>query len=210
MKGSGNLDIIQFDEIESTSAAAKEMVRAGKTAPFCLVAGRQTGGVGRYGRKFWSPVGGVYMTLVLCDTDFKYKFGTGYIAVCLVNVIKRLMADKKQTSDVEIKWVNDINIDCKKVAGILVEKVGRCFVIGIGVNLKCKEQVPDDLKDRIGFLNVGISKKDLIDKIIKEITTLKIDDEEIRRQYLLCCKDVDINLDGSRNMPDGRVLVSDC
>ena len=211
MKGLENLDIIQFEEINSTNVKAKEMVRAGKCAPFCLVADRQTAGVGRYGREFWSPKGGVYMTLVLRAEDFGYKFGTGYVAVCLVNVINQVMKDDRQRpADITIKWVNDVNVDGKKVAGILVEKIADCFVIGIGVNMVVTGEVPEELKDRIGFLDLQVSKDDFVDQVIKEITTSKIDDDEVRRQYKVYCKGVDINIDGSQNMEGGRVLISDC
>lgn len=201
------MDIIHFKETDSTNKAAKRLLETGKKPPFCLIADSQTGGIGRHGRNFWSPLGGLYMTLVLSGKDFNYKFGTGFVAVCVADVIKRY-TDREIT----IKWVNDINAVGRKVAGILVEKTSGCFVIGIGINLKQTEATPAELQSRVGFLNTAIDKNMLADELIKEITKRKKSDEEVLEQYKKYCDlpdfGIDINIDGSLNTADGRRVTN--
>ena len=156
MRGSGNLDIIHYEEIESTNKTAKEMLRAGHIAPFCIVADTQTGGVGRAGKTFWSPRGGLYMTAVLHESHFEQEIITSIVAERLAGLLR--FASKGVT----IKGVNDIMLDGKKVAGILVEKVKDCFIIGIGINIKPQE-VPKELEGIVGFLGGKVE----IDEIIK-------------------------------------------
>ena len=177
------MEIIKYEEVESTNKLAKEMVREGKVAPFCLVAGRQTSGVGNYGKKFWSPRGGLYMSLVLPEKDFRYRFGTGFVAVRLMELIK----------GARIKWVNDILVDGKKVAGILVEKVAGHFVIGIGINLFQTEDVPEELVGVVGFLGYDIDVRD----VVNVITKTKLSDENVRELYTKY-SGTPISLDGSK------------
>ena len=154
-KGSGNLDIVHYESIGSTNVTAKQMVRDGKPAPFCLVAKTQTDGVGRFGRKFYSPVGGLYMTVVLPASAFDCDVITTIIAKRLVKLIP----------GGTVKPINDILIDGKKVAGILVEKVKDTFVIGIGINLRQTAPVPEGLN--MGFVNADIDINVLLDYLVK-------------------------------------------
>jgi biotin-(acetyl-CoA carboxylase) ligase len=154
------------------------------------------------------------MSLVLAEKDFEYAFRTGFVAVCLVNVIKR-HTDKK----VEIKWVNDIRIDGKKVAGILVEKVGGNFIIGIGANLKTPTvEVPAEIKDIFGAIGIDTAPEVFVRELVTEIITLKLSATEVHKQYLNYCKIIGttraegevthMQLDGSLDVRDenGEVI----
>lgn len=185
------MEIIKYDTISSTNLLAKEFLKSGKkAAPFCIVADKQTGGYGQAGRPYYCPHGGLYMSLIISKEDFPYKFAAGFAAVCVAGVISRFVTDGRKTT---IKWVNDINLDNRKVGGVLIEKVGSCVIIGIGINLFQTEDVPSDLKDRIGFVSVEISPHDIINKIIET----KLTDEQVLAEYKKYC-DVDgLNVDGS-------------
>ncbi len=107
---------------------------------YVLIASAQTEGVGRYGRKFFSPDGsGVYFS-VLLKPDGAVENVTNLtvaMAVAVCHAVEKLTGKK-----CEIKWVNDVLIDGKKVCGILSEGVYDsekaafgAVVVGVGINL---------------------------------------------------------------------------
>lgn len=162
-------------EIDSTNNRAKALAAEG--APHgTLVCGRtQTGGRGRFGRKFHSPEGsGIYISFVLrpkLPVDRAVMI-TSMTAVAVARAIERL-ADV----EVQIKWVNDLYIDGKKVCGILCE-AGVDFesgqleyaVVGIGVNT-ARMEFPAELANIATSVGNAcgrdISKNELIAEICK-------------------------------------------
>ncbi len=146
-------EIYEYDSLESTNTLLFERAKQGEKDKTVIVARHQTGGRGRRGKSFFSPNGtGLYMSLLTrkalsLDT---INYLTPAVAVAVAKAIESV-ADKK----CGIKWVNDIYIEGKKVAGILTEtkydfKKGElCFaVIGIGINLTVpKGDFPDELKN---------------------------------------------------------------
>jgi BirA family biotin operon repressor/biotin-[acetyl-CoA-carboxylase] ligase len=105
-----------FDTTDSTNTRAKE----DKTLSLGMICARaQTAGRGRQGHSFYSPADtGLYMTAVLPITPMQaYEFSlTAAAAVACVRAISKLC---KKTP--LIKWVNDLYIGGKKIAGILTE-----------------------------------------------------------------------------------------
>jgi BirA family biotin operon repressor/biotin-[acetyl-CoA-carboxylase] ligase len=102
-----------------------------------IVAARMTNSKGRFRRAWHAPAGGLWLTVVLADTllpDFSrlYPLAAG-IACC-----ETLRDHNLQAS---IKWVNDIHVGMKKIAGILAETEndpagGDTYVLlGIGINV---------------------------------------------------------------------------
>ena len=143
------IPVTWLKETDSTQSAAKAALLAGAlTAPHLVVAERQTAGRGRLGRNFFSPQGGLYMTLVLerppLDT-LHLITPAAAVAVC------RAIAE---TCGIEcgIKWVNDLEVDGKKVCGILTEAVGEHIFIGIGINLWPEDSFPDELEPHAATL----------------------------------------------------------
>lgn len=100
-----------------------------------IIARRQIKGRGRYGRSFFSPLGGLYYSFVLPESSqLKLALYTPLLAVA---VRQSLEAVTKLSC--QIKWVNDLYLQRKKVAGIICERVHRqgqaAFVVcGIGIN----------------------------------------------------------------------------
>ncbi len=127
-----------FGTVTSTNTVAKNTALAGAAEGTAIFADTQTAGRGRLGRSFVSEKGGVYMSFVLrpqnppADT----LFITVAAAVAAARAIESV-CDRK----CEIKWVNDIYIDGKKVCGILTEgefsPSGELdfAVLGVGINL---------------------------------------------------------------------------
>ncbi len=149
---------IELHELEctgSTNALLLEMARGGAPIGTVVWAHRQEEGRGRLGRSFSSPVGGVYISMLVPSPSDPKDIGFALTAKAGV-AVKRAIRD---VCGVEcgIKWVNDIVLDGLKVCGILAQMVaregGNVVVVGIGVNyatpLSC---FGEDLRGIVGSL----------------------------------------------------------
>ena len=159
-----------FDEIDSTNTEAKRMVLDGFLGDALLVAHSQTAGRGRMGRNFYSPEGtGAYFSILhtlntpLCDAVAI----TSAAAVAVMRVIRNLTGIQTQ-----IKWVNDLYYNGKKVCGILTEAVSTGerthVIVGIGINLDTTD-FPTELLGIAGSLNAKMDTSTLIAQIYEEI-----------------------------------------
>lgn len=115
-------DIHQFETLESTNMTARACPPG-----TVIMAETQTAGRGRYGRTWQSPKGNLYMSLVLPDMGKN----TPYVAFLTAVAV----ADSLPDFNVSLKWPNDVLLDGKKLAGILVEKEGDKVIVGIGLNV---------------------------------------------------------------------------
>ncbi|MBO4422670.1 MAG: biotin--[acetyl-CoA-carboxylase] ligase, partial [Clostridia bacterium] len=117
----------------STNDTAKQYAREGREEGTVVIAGAQTGGRGRLGRSFFSPEGGVYMSLILRPAFDDYTIITPAAAAAVCRALERLGFGCR------IKWVNDIYLSDKKVCGILTEAdvAAGWAVLGIGINTVC-------------------------------------------------------------------------
>ena len=133
----GDLDLFLYPVIDSTNDEAKRLIKSGTTPPFLVAANEQTHGRGRQGKSFYSPADtGIYMSLVLSFSDGESISKITVIAsVAVCKAIEKLTGLKP-----EIKWVNDVYLNGKKICGILCESVigGTDLtpvIIGVGLNL---------------------------------------------------------------------------
>lgn len=141
-----------YDVLPSTNQTAKEQALSGAGHGTVILANRQSAGRGRKGRAFFSPPGGLYMSVVLKPDALPFDQVTCVTAFAAVAVCEAL----RETAGVSpgIKWVNDIQLDGKKVCGILTEAVTDFesggldwIVVGLGVNLGVRaEDFPPELQ----------------------------------------------------------------
>jgi len=128
-----------YESVGSTNDIAKEEARRGAVEGTVVMAHEQTAGRGRMGRTFHSPLGdGLYMSLVLrlasCDN-------LGLITAGAAVSMRRAVYDVSGTW-VDIKWVNDLLYEGKKLCGILAEGQFSSegdslhIVLGVGINLR--------------------------------------------------------------------------
>ena len=125
-----------FNEIASTNDEAKKYADKIENDGAIFIASSQTQGKGRLGRKWVSPEGGIYFSVLLMPTVGQVELSRFYIAS---SVAVCLAIEKLYSLKTYIKWPNDIIIQNKKVAGILAETsraIGKhaYLIIGIGVN----------------------------------------------------------------------------
>ena len=154
-----DISILHFESIDSTNNEARRMINASNVKkPTLITADTQTAGRGRMGRSFYSPdKTGIYMSLVFKADGFSEAITrvTTASAVSVYEVI-----EKYANIQAQIKWVNDIYLDGKKVCGILCESaldgMGNRYVIsGIGINLNTRD-FPDGLRAPAGCVFDGL------------------------------------------------------
>ena len=177
-KDAPSFRVCVYDTVDSTNSEAKRQVMGGETSPTLLVATTQTAGRGRLGRSFFSPSSGVY-----CSFLYPFRVSadravsvTGAAAVAVMRAIRACTGIKT-----EIKWVNDLYYEEKKVCGILAESlVGasaeRMLVLGIGVNLRTRE-FPEELATIARGLESDVTRAELIAEIGRQLLPFLEDPE---------------------------------
>ncbi|HFI0424273.1 TPA: bifunctional biotin--[acetyl-CoA-carboxylase] ligase/biotin operon repressor BirA [Streptococcus suis] len=141
---------------DSTQLDAKQGIEAGHASPALYLAPYQNKAKGRFGRPFYaSKSGGIYMSLRLSPNVpfLEFKPYTILAAAAVVKAIQSLC-----DLDVQIKWVNDIYLGQKKVAGILTEAISSMenqrvtdVIIGVGINVHI-DDFPKELRQTAGNL----------------------------------------------------------
>lgn len=154
-------EVRELDTVPSTNALLSSLARKGEDGGLLVVAREQSAGRGRLSRSFFSARdAGIYMSLLLRpspDADL-LPLLTPLAGVATLEAIREVTG-----REVGIKWVNDIFLGEKKVAGILAESgfsenannslQNRFFVVlGIGINLYPAQTLPASLAPIVGTL----------------------------------------------------------
>ncbi|AMM54177.1 biotin--[acetyl-CoA-carboxylase] ligase [Pyrococcus kukulkanii] len=161
--------VIYYQEISSTNDVAKSLdVEEGTV----IVADRQTKGRGRLNRKWISPEGGLWLSVVLkpkvAPQDIPKIVFLGAIGV--VRTLEELSIPGR------IKWPNDVLVNFRKISGILTEKVGEKVILGIGINVN--NNTPEN----------GIAVKNVLGKEVSLVHVFKILLENLDELYEIYLK----------------------
>ena len=153
-----DMPITVHASIDSTNTQARRLAEQQVSAPYLVVAHAQTAGRGRLGRSFYSPAGsGLYMTLAL-DLRADEAVVSRVTPAAAVAVFRALEAVCQK--QVQIKWVNDLYLDGKKICGILTEAIptadGIRVLVGIGINITT-HSFPEGMRNPAGAV---LSPKD--------------------------------------------------
>ena len=185
--------LIYLDTIDSTNNYAKRLLAdsceyndgtvnpQNIELPLVVAADSQTSGRGRLGRNFASPAGtGIYMSIVIpfseCTVPLSLVTPAAAVATC--SAIRKVCNALPQ-----IKWVNDLYLNNKKICGILTEmhntivtenscsadKNIASLIIGIGVNC-FPGSFPNDIADIAGYITDDLSEFDK-GELLTEIAT---------------------------------------
>lgn len=165
-----------FDTLDSTSTYLKRIADDYNMSTL-VCAYQQTNGRGRTGKSFYSPLKGLYFSFAFKAKEIKdTSLVTIKVAVAVIDALQEVLNKKCQ-----IKWVNDIYYQNKKIVGILSEatidfesKEVDKIIVGIGVNLKF-DKIPEELKDVATSLDIDCCNKNLliatiINNFFKEIS----------------------------------------
>ena len=158
-----NLTIRFKPETKSTQTDAKEGIEAGNKGNTLYLSTCQTAGRGRFQRPYYSPSqGGIYMSLHI-QPKLPYEKLPSYtllVAAAVYKAIKNLTM-----IEVDIKWVNDIYLKNKKIAGILTEAMTSVetglvtdVIIGLGINFSIGD-FPKELKEMENEVKRELSKR---------------------------------------------------
>lgn len=197
--------VINFDVITSTNQFIKEQYK--NLEPFTIInANKQTNGRGRVDRK-WESIEGKNLTFSIYlkpkILPEKLPLLSLVIGASIYNVLSKYI-------NCLIKWPNDIIVNDKKIAGILVESIYsnklEALVAGIGININ-QGQFSNDLKNKATSLfietNTEYNKNIILDEFIKEFDLLYNDFIIGNNQFVNICKEhnyllnKEINYNGS-------------
>lgn len=149
--------VYYFDSTDSTQNFAMEIASNDKENGTVIISKKQTMGRGRMKRKWKSPTGGIWMSIIIHP-----KFDVSYttlvpiatsLALCMA--IEKILKIKP-----ELKWPNDVTLKGKKVAGVLVDtsiisNEIENVVLGIGINFKIKpHELASTIKKTPNFYGV--------------------------------------------------------
>lgn len=131
--------------VTSTNDDAKALARDGAEEGTVVVAAEQTGGKGRLGRSWDSPVGGAYFSAVVRPSRVGVADVPSLALAVAVGVVRALAS---LGISARIKWPNDILVHGRKAGGILIEAAAEAdsiqwVVIGVGLNVANVTESPD-------------------------------------------------------------------
>ena len=155
--------VFEFSVLPSTQMKAVELLEAGESLPFSVIANAQSNGVGRLGRNWFSPYGGIYISWAAEAKIFDAEPMAIAIAVC--RAISGFTG-----KDAVIKWPNDIMIDGKKLAGILAQKIDGNVITGIGINTFDSDAISKYAESKMVSISLSSrQRREFIVRIFEEI-----------------------------------------
>ncbi len=167
------MEVYSYDEVSSTNDVAKKMINVLRNGDI-VWALSQTAGRGKGERRWYSPKGGLWFSVVykpqkLCEDPNIY---TKMASVAVVKILKRM-----KIKDVGVKWPNDIYHNRDKLGGILTEIFTKSHenVVVIGVGLNVNNMPPEDVKNATSLLKitgVKLSLSQLLKMISAEMQRL--------------------------------------
>jgi BirA family biotin operon repressor/biotin-[acetyl-CoA-carboxylase] ligase len=130
-----------FDTISSTNCKAKQLVLLNEDEGSIILSKIQTQGRGRFDRNWESPEGGVYLSIILRPDCSAEK-------ALLLSIMSGVVISKTVSFyglNPTIKWPNDVRVNNKKIAGILIESESildrmKYVIVGLGINLNLKKE----------------------------------------------------------------------
>ena len=166
-------DIHYFKEIVSTNTTAREIAHSVDEGAV-VISEEQSGGRGRIGRKWLSPEGGIWLSIIL-----KPKIQPSHAA--RITLLAGLAVAKTMQDyglPARIKWPNDVLIKGKKVCGILTEmeaeldRIDYC-VVGIGIDANVDTELfPEEIRDTSTSLEKelghAINRSDFVRRLLEE------------------------------------------
>lgn len=181
------IDIYTYKLVSSTNDVAKTLALNGAKHGTVIISEEQSAGKGRLGRVFYSPANtGIYMSIILRPnlTAMDSVLITTSASVAICNAIQKVTGIECQ-----IKWINDIYLNNKKVGGILTEASTNFesgtidyLILGIGLNFnKPKESFPKELEtiasslfsNNNGNINRNILCAEIVNNILSMIPQIK-------------------------------------
>ena len=167
-------ELIRLECVDSTNTYLKKLAQEGAADGTVVAASRQSGGRGRTGNSFSSEEGGLYLSMLMRTEHLALADVTGITSKAAVETVRALFSAYGICA--EVKWVNDLILNRKKLGGILVEagkmtSGGRIpwVVAGVGINVN-QRAFPEEIKEKATslFLETGFPRE--VDSLVSALT----------------------------------------
>jgi len=189
------------DECVSTNDIARIMAEDGAPHGLVVIAESQTAGRGRLGRPWFSPKGGIWLSILTRPPKW-FHFLDSLPLVGALAIAKPLA--EQWNIDAKVRWPNDVVVGRRKIGGVLVEAKARgneldFAILGLGINANVETSkigaISRTATSVLSILGKEVKREDLIPAILFEM--------ERNFESLGGSADVDLeglltNLDGSR------------
>ena len=159
-----------YNEVSSTNTVAKFLSMNNVENGTVVISEKQTKAKGRSGKSWESPLGGVWLSIILNPSvdHSRLPLITLATGVAVAKTLERIGVENP-----EIKWPNDIMINGKKVCGILTEAVAKFntienIIVGVGIdaNLNVSE-FPEELQEGTTTLKEELQREGNENLLIK-------------------------------------------
>ncbi len=172
------MDVIVLGETDSTQDAARRLAAPIGTV---VLAGRQYAGRGRLGSQ-WADTAddGLAMTAVVASGQSERLAIVAAVAVA--EAAESLGVDRAM-----IKWPNDVYVDDRKLAGVLIERDEARSLVGIGMNIN-QQRWPEDLHDKaISLAQIGldVDRADVAAVVLQAFNRVaELSESELTREFI--------------------------
>lgn len=161
-RAEASLRHLHFDVVDSTMESAREAVAAFPDSALLLVtaAGQRTGR-GTRGRPWHSPPGNVYLTLAVSRAllpPARLALFPLEAGVALWDAVAGLLAPTARPR-LHLKWPNDLLLDGRKTAGMLLEATTEHLFAGIGLNIRTAPEVTDGGTPSARLADAGLAEE---------------------------------------------------
>lgn len=184
-------DIKAFGTVDSTNCIVKQYLSAGTGEGLCATALQQSGGYGRQGRTWTSPVGGLYTSLALRPFARGVSMENAPSLSLVISIaLHRALSAFTCGKTLSIKWPNDVLCNGGKVAGISLEAISGGVCVGIGINVFQN----NGLSKIPGKYSLSFISEEVVDNNLTQaqrsfmVQVLQAVLQEIRQSYLMWCK----------------------
>ena len=218
-----------FESVDSTQDQALKMAEDSTNNGAVIVAAKQTRGRGRNKRRWISPKGGIWISVILQP---KFDVPMATLFPMASSLALSLAIEKTCRIKPELKWPNDLTINGKKIAGMLVDallesnRINR-LVLGVGINFNVNvQQIEELLKETPNFY--GVASLDGQKNSVKPVEIVQAFLMELEKIYKLLCakqtkktisewtarsstigREVELDTDASEKKIKGRALKID-
>ena len=188
--------LMTYDNVGSTNEEAKRLAMDGEPEGVVVWAKEQSSGIGRRGRKWISPEGNLYFSILLRPQCLAIKaMQLSFVtSLCIAEEVAHVLPS---SAIISCKWPNDVLVKERKISGILLESQTNpmrgmdWLVVGVGLNIK---SFPKDVEFPATSLIQEGAKKDISAEAILEsfshrfltgyTTWKKLGFEPVRRTWL--------------------------
>jgi len=155
------LEIIYFDELDSTQKYLVENISSKKLSPpIAIMAKRQTNGIGSRDNSWEGGDGNLFFSFAMSLDDLPPDLPLSSASIYFSYIMKEVLED--YTDDIWLKWPNDLYSFKDKVGGTITKKIDNILVCGMGINLKKNS-------NSYKALNINISADFLLQRYLIEL-----------------------------------------